>query len=72
MMPAMQTVFFETGKGGIGYVLAIGFGVAMASDQAIDSISTVLLIGFQKGHDMGAPEANQFRLTEVPPRQGSA
>lgn len=42
----MQKVFFETGKGGIGYVSANGFGAVMVSDQVIDSISMVLLIAF--------------------------
>ena len=31
----MQNCFFEIGEGGIGYVLAIGFEVAMASKESL-------------------------------------
>ena len=40
-MPAMQKVFFETGEGGMGYVLANEFGAVMASNQAIECVYSV-------------------------------
>lgn len=43
-MPAMQKVFSETGKEGIVYVFASGFGVAMVSNQAKNYTFMMLLM----------------------------
>lgn len=61
----MQNSFFETGKGDIGYVLANGFGVAMALDK-----------GMYSKHGAAEEEPRkisfQINLTGDLPRQGSA